>query len=180
MFTKCNLLFNRSILDDFVVATFNWTDFDRPSHSSSGSGLDKENRDSSKSEKTDKIVWYSCPKCAFKTKYKANLKGHCFSHQTNDETVWYTCTDCSFKSKWKGALKKHYRLHNNNVFYSCTKCNYKTKWKGCLTRHSLIHKSNDKILWYTCTDCNFKSKRKDNLLKHYYVVHKKKYKINKN
>nr|XP_012225948.1 PREDICTED: zinc finger and BTB domain-containing protein 24-like [Linepithema humile] len=104
---------------------------------------------------------FSCPHCAFSSKYERNLKAH-INHRHVDlqsalpgiavgqqhfqyEQHWdnykpFVCGRCGRKYKWKASLQCHQRDEcGKEPQYKCYYCDYKTKIRSNWTRHEKTH-----------------------------------------
>ena len=107
-----------------------------------GDGVEiREGGEAEKEEEEKKKAggsWLRCGVggCAFKCKYRSDLKVH-KAHVHGIDVKWFKCDQCDHKSKQNGDLKQHKaHIHGIDVkWFKCDKCEYKCKQNGDLKRH---------------------------------------------
>ncbi|KAJ3653657.1 hypothetical protein Zmor_012896 [Zophobas morio] len=146
-------------------------------------------------ETPEKLSWYTCPHCPFKTPNKPFLEIHlrihssdclkCDScdfktyhelsldqHRALEHAMWLVCSLCPFKTISSNRLALHERRRHsrrNLEWIVCSKCPFKTKLKSAMSKHTKIHESPNLF----CKHCSFKTQFEDMLERHVARKHPK-------
>lgn len=118
----------------------------------------------------DRIKWYLCEQCGFKSKHLRNLRYHLITQHFMNKPK-HQCTQCDYQTFRMSYLKlhilnKHTPDHLIN-WHDCHICTFRGKNSNYLNKHiKSVHLSDDQIVWFKCTICAFKSKRRNGLRKH--------------
>lgn len=84
----------------------------------------------------DKMKFFRCNYCSFKSKHKGVLENHEIIH-------WFRCNLCSYETKRKWSFKRHEQIHNREIqWIKCVWCPYKTKLRNEFEQHKIIHDRN--------------------------------------